>query len=69
MLSVKQGSCEYQFYGHWFDPTRNQIRVYSSRDGRYLPLGHLNCKSPVRGFVTNYAEITTLRYISQNIDV
>ena len=24
MLSVKQGSCEYQFLGHWFDPTRNQ---------------------------------------------
>ena len=34
MLSVKQGSCEYQFQSHWFDPTRNETRVYSSRDGR-----------------------------------
>ena len=24
MLSVKQGSYEYQFLGYWFDPTRNQ---------------------------------------------
>ena len=23
MLSVKQGSCEYQFQSHWFDPTQN----------------------------------------------
>ena len=26
MLSVKQGSCEYQFESHWFDPTRNQLK-------------------------------------------
>ena len=37
MLSVKQGSCEYQFSSHWFDPTRNQTQVYSSRDGRSIP--------------------------------
>ena len=42
MLSVKQGSCEYQFYSHWFDPTRNQTRVYSSRDRRSIPLGYLS---------------------------
>ena len=24
MLNVKQGSCEYQFSSHWFDPTRNR---------------------------------------------
>ena len=24
MLNVKQGSCEYQCFSHWFDPTRNQ---------------------------------------------
>ena len=24
MLNAKQGSCEYQFLGHWFDPTRNR---------------------------------------------
>ena len=41
MLSVKQGSCKYQFYSHWFDPTRNQARVYSSRDRRSILLGHL----------------------------
>ena len=34
MLSVKQGSCEYQFYSHWFDPTRNQTQVYNSRGER-----------------------------------
>ena len=34
MLKVIQGSCEYQFESHWFDPTRNQTRVYSSRDER-----------------------------------
>ena len=34
ILSVKQGSGEYQFLSHWFAPTRNQIRVYSSRSGR-----------------------------------
>ena len=43
MLSVKQGSCEYQFSSHWFDPTRNQTPVYSSRDRRSLPLGRLSC--------------------------
>ena len=43
MLSVKQGSCEYQFCSHWFDPTRNQTRVCSSRDRRSIPLGHLSC--------------------------
>ena len=43
MLSVKQGSCEYQFYSHWFDPTRNDTRVYSSRDRRSIPLGRLSC--------------------------
>ena len=43
MLNVKQGSCEYQCYCHWFDPTRNQTRVYSSRDRRSIPLGHLSC--------------------------
>ena len=31
MLSVKQGSCEYQFQSHWCDPTRNQTQVYSSK--------------------------------------
>ena len=51
MLSVKQGSCENQFYSHWFDPTRNyskttrKTRVYSSRDRRSIPLGHLSCCS------------------------
>ena len=34
MLSVKQGSCENQFYSHWFDPTQNQTRVHSSLGGR-----------------------------------
>ena len=34
MLSVKQGNCEYQFLSHWFDPTWNEIQVYSSRGGR-----------------------------------
>ena len=34
MLSVTQGSCEYQSYSGWLDPTWNQIRVYSSSDGR-----------------------------------
>ena len=34
MLSVKQGSCEYQFWSHWFDPTRNETNVYRSRSGR-----------------------------------
>ena len=43
MLSVKQGSCEYECLSHWFDPTRNQTRVYSSRDRRSIPLGHLSC--------------------------
>ena len=33
MLNVKQRSCEYQFYSHWFDPTRNQTRVYNCRGG------------------------------------
>ena len=28
---------------HWFDPTRNQTRVYSSRDTRSIPLDHLSC--------------------------
>ena len=45
MLSVKQGSCEYQFQSHWFDPTRNQTQVYSSRDRRSIPLGHLSCQT------------------------
>ena len=44
MLSVTQGSCEYQCQSHWFDPTRNQTRVYSSRDRRSIPLGHLSCQ-------------------------
>ena len=43
MLSVKQGSYEYQFLSHWFDPTLSQTRVYSSRDRRSIPLGHLSC--------------------------
>ena len=30
----KQGSCEYQFYTSWYDPTRNQPRSCRSRDGR-----------------------------------
>ena len=34
MLSVKQGSCKYQIWSHWFNPTRNQSRVCSSRGGR-----------------------------------
>ena len=32
MLNVKQGSCEYQFLSHWFDPTWNQTQVYRSRN-------------------------------------
>ena len=44
LLSVKQGSCEYQFLSHWFDSTRNQTHVYSSQGGRSIPLGHLSCK-------------------------
>ena len=24
MLNIKQGSCEYQFLSHWFDPTQNR---------------------------------------------
>ena len=43
MLSIKQESCEYQFYSHWFDPTRNQTQVYSSRNIRSTPLCHWNC--------------------------
>ena len=41
MLSVKQGSCEYQFYSHWFDLTPNQTRVYSSGGicSYYLTIG------------------------------
>ena len=39
MLRVKQGSCEYQFKSQWFDPTRNQTRVYSSRGGRCIFAG------------------------------
>ena len=34
MLSVQQGSCEYQFKNHWFDRTRNQTQFYSSQGGR-----------------------------------
>ena len=52
MLSVKQGSCEYQFSSHWCDPTRNEIRVYSSRDRRSIALGHLSWNIP-RHYETN----------------
>ena len=31
MLSVKQGSCEYQFKSYWLDPSRNQTQVYNYR--------------------------------------
>ena len=31
MLNVKQGSIEYHFQSDWFDPTRNQTQVYSTR--------------------------------------
>ena len=40
MLSVKQGSCEYQFLRHCFDPTRNHTRVYKSIIHTFYPLGH-----------------------------
>ena len=36
MLSIKQGSCEYQFWSHWFYPTRNQIWACSFRSWRAL---------------------------------
>ena len=32
MLSVKQGSSECQFQRHCFDSTRNQTRIYGSRE-------------------------------------
>ena len=36
MLSVMQGSCEYQhFYSRWFDPTHSQTQVYNSRGRRF----------------------------------
>ena len=44
MPSVKQESCEYQFWSHWFDPTLNQTQVCNSRARRtLLPLGHVSC--------------------------
>ena len=30
MLTVKQKSCKYQFFSHWFDQNWNQTQVYSS---------------------------------------
>ena len=60
MLSVKQRSCEYQCLSHWFDPTRNQTRVYSSRDRRSIPLGHLSCSR-----ITNVTCITNAWKICQ----
>ena len=32
----QQGSCEYQLFTHWFDPTPNQTRVFSSRGRRSI---------------------------------
>ena len=42
LLSVKQGSCEYQFSSHWFDPTRNQTES-TAPEADVLPLSHLSC--------------------------
>ena len=50
MLNVKQGSCEYQFQNHWFDPTRNQTQVYSSTYKRSIPLGYLSCQISLNVF-------------------
>ena len=39
MLSVKQRSCRYQFYGHWFDAARNRTQVYpTAPEADALPL-------------------------------
>ena len=35
MLSVKQGSCEYQFCSHWFALTRNQTGVRCTNGRRF----------------------------------
>ena len=40
MLNVKQGSCEYQFLSHRFDPTRNRIPSAPIQKQTLYPLGH-----------------------------
>ena len=41
MLNVKQGSCEYQFQSHWFDPTRNRTPSLPIQKQTLYPLDHL----------------------------
>ena len=47
MLSVNQKSRQYQFQSHWFDPTRNQNPVCSSRDSRSIHSAIMSFYSPV----------------------
>ena len=46
MRNVKKGSCEYQFQSRWFDPTRNQTRLYSSKGRRSIRLLALAIQRP-----------------------
>ena len=42
MLSIMQGSYEYQFLSHWFNPTLNRTPSLPFQKQTLYPLGHLS---------------------------